>query len=72
MLRLCRVTKLKMLFLVLVCVFNFNLFEFLAAILEKSLLTRAIDTANRTNKWVCANLAKHELVVNTREWHQER
>ena len=38
MLKLCRVTKVKVLFLVLVYVFNFNLFEFSAAILEKDLL----------------------------------
>ena len=38
MLKLCRVTKVKVLFLVLVYVFNCNLFEFLAAILEKGLL----------------------------------
>ena len=38
MLKLCRVTKEKVLFLVLVNVFNFNLFEFSAAILEKGLL----------------------------------
>ena len=37
-LRLCRVTKAKVLFLVLVYVFNLNLFEFSAAILEKGLL----------------------------------
>ena len=37
MLKLCRVTKVKVLFLVLVYVFNFNLFEFSAAILEKGL-----------------------------------
>ena len=37
MLKLCRVTKVKVLFLVLVYVFNFNLFEFPAAILEKGL-----------------------------------
>ena len=35
--KLCRVTKVKVLFLVLVYVFNFNLFEFSAAILEKGL-----------------------------------
>ena len=39
MLKLCRVTKVKVLFLDLVYVFNFNLFEFSAAILEKGLLT---------------------------------
>ena len=38
MLKLCRVTKVKVLFLVLVYVFNFNLFEFSTAILEKGLL----------------------------------
>ena len=37
-LKLCRVTKVKVFFLVLVYVFNFDLFEFLAAILEKGLL----------------------------------
>ena len=36
MLKLGRVTKVKVLFLVLVYVFNFDLFEFSAAILEKS------------------------------------
>ena len=35
MLKLCRVSKVKVLFLVLVYVFNFNLFEFSAAISEK-------------------------------------
>ena len=38
-LKLCRVTKVKVLFLVLVYVFNFNLFEISAAILEKGPLT---------------------------------
>ena len=38
MLKLCRVTKVKVLSLVLVYVFNFNLFEFSAATLEKGLL----------------------------------
>ena len=37
MLKLCRVTKLKVFFPVLVYVFNFDLFEFSAAILEKGL-----------------------------------
>ena len=44
MLKLFRVTKVKMFFLVLVCVFNFDLFEFLAAILEKGLLQIASAT----------------------------
>ena len=38
MLHFCRVIKVKVLFLVLVYVFNFNLIEFSAAILEKGLL----------------------------------
>ena len=38
MLKLCRVAKVKVLFLVLVYVFNFNLFEFPAAILQEGLL----------------------------------
>ena len=42
MLKLCRVTKVKVLFLVLVYVFNFNLFEFSAAILEKGLLQHTV------------------------------
>ena len=37
MLKLGRVTKVKVLFLVLVYVFNFDLFEFSAAMLEKGL-----------------------------------
>ena len=40
MLKLGRVTKVTMLFLVLVFVFNFDLFKFSAAILEKGLLPR--------------------------------
>ena len=39
MLKLCTVTKVKVFFLVLVYVFNFDLFEFLAAILEKGLFS---------------------------------
>ena len=38
MLKLGRVTKVKVLFLVLVFVFHFDLFKFSAAILEKGLL----------------------------------
>ena len=40
MLKLGRVTKVKVLFLVLVFVFNFDLFKFSAAILEKGLLIK--------------------------------
>ena len=39
MLKLGRFTKVKVLFLVLVFVFNFDLFKFSAAILEKGLLS---------------------------------
>ena len=39
MLKLCRVTKVKMFLLVLVYVVNFAFFEFSAAILEKGLFT---------------------------------
>ena len=49
MLNLCRVTKVKVLFLVLVYVFNFNLFEFSAAILEKGLL-RVITLTNQDRR----------------------
>ena len=38
MLKLGRATKVKVLFLLVVFVFNFDLFKFLAAILEKGLL----------------------------------
>ena len=41
-LKLCRVTKVKVFFLVLVYVFNFDLIEFSAAILEKGLLVCGI------------------------------
>ena len=42
MLKLCRVTKAKVFFLVLVYVFNFDLFEFSAAILEKGLFSNLL------------------------------
>ena len=40
MLKLCGVPKVKVFFLVLVYVINFDLFDFLAAILEKGLLNK--------------------------------
>ena len=40
-----KVTKVKVLFLVLVFVFNFDLFKFSAAILEKGLLPLSITQA---------------------------
>ena len=50
MLKLGRVTKVKMLFLVLVFVFNIDLFKFSAAILEKGLFPRAYP-ALETYEW---------------------
>ena len=44
MLKLCRVTKEKVFFLVLVSDFNFDLSEFSAAILEKGLLGLILGT----------------------------
>ena len=65
MLKLCRVTKVKVLFLVLVYVFNFNLFEFPAAILEKGLLFHPLrkellegETKAR-NAWSLLSRANH-------------
>ena len=52
MLKLCRFTKLKVSFPVLVYVFNFDLFEFSAAILEKGLF----PPRNKQQKafvWTC-------------------
>ena len=46
MLKLCRVTKVKVFFLVLVNVFNFDLFEFLAAILALSSKNRVVRHGN--------------------------
>ena len=42
MLKLGRATKVKVFFLALVCVFNIDLFEFPAAILEKGLFTKCL------------------------------
>ena len=50
MLKLCRVTKVKVFFLVLGYVFNFDLFEFSAAILEKGLLKKGV-TRQLTETW---------------------
>ena len=56
MLKLCRVTKVKVFFLVLVYVFNFDLFEFLAAILEKGLLYPHFQCSNKNmRKWSAVN-----------------
>ena len=56
MLKLGRVTKVKVFFLVLVFVFNFDLFKFSATILEKGLLplpkkyTKCFSAAFRVTK----------------------
>ena len=54
MLKLCRVTKVNVFFLVLVYVFNFSLFEFSAAILEKGLLLYMFNTrwTNDTSRFL--------------------
>ena len=49
MLKLGRVTKVKVLFVVLVFVFNFDLFKFSAAILDKGLF-RDLRGARAFNK----------------------
>ena len=49
MLKLGRVTKVKVLFLVLVFAFNFDLFKFSAAILEKGLLHHEFDSESESN-----------------------
>ena len=46
MLKLGRVTEVKVLFLVMMFVFNFDLFKISAAILEKGLLVLKICTSN--------------------------
>ena len=53
MLKLGRATKVKVHFLVLVFVFNFDLFKFSAAILEKGLLNRPQYEASGNNHRAC-------------------
>ena len=50
MLKLCRLTKVKVLFLVLAYIFNLNLFEFSAAILEKGLFFYSRNSRKRPPK----------------------
>ena len=50
MLKLCRVTKVNVFFLALVYVFNSDLFEFWAVILEKGLLILKRRKEERENK----------------------
>ena len=47
----CRMTKVKMLILFLALVFNFDFFEFSAAILEFGLFATAVKTTNKTTRW---------------------
>ena len=56
MLKLGRVTKVKVLFLLVVFVFHFDLFKFSAAILEKGLLTSPVIKFD--------NLAQNNLLAN--------
>ena len=60
MLKLDRVTKFKMLFLVLVFVFNFDVPKFSAAILEKGLLPRS---ATGLRLIACDWRCPHQLVT---------
>ena len=46
----CRMTKVKMLFLFLVLIFNFEFVEFSAAILELGLFATAVKTNNKTTQ----------------------
>ena len=52
MLKLCRVTKVRVFYLVLVYAFNFDLFEFSAAILEKGLLIKKTDLRHGDGMWI--------------------
>ena len=66
MLKICRVTKAKVLFQVLVYALNFDLFEFSAAILEKGLFSELIKTRRNSGQiFVCfkehANGAKKSI-----------
>ena len=58
MLKLCRVTKLKVFFPVLVHVFKFDLFEFSAAILEKGLLLLACSHTEQRLVLTCLSVVQ--------------
>ena len=69
MLKLGRVTQFKMLFLVLVFVFNFDLFKFSAAILEKGLFLRIPQLEiqnNFYNRFASPN--KHQVLSFRRDF----
>ena len=70
MLKLDMVTKVKVLFLVLVFVFNFDLFEFPTAILEKGLLIelKRKENMNRDTSYarpleIKVNLSRRNLLT---------
>ena len=65
MLKLCRVTKLKVFFPVLVYVFNFDLFEFSATILEKGLL----EIGNSHIKPLYLVVMKQEQHISMVRWN---
>ena len=64
MLKLGRVTKVKVLFLVLVFVFNFGLFKFSAAILEKGLLNPCFMCGRNSEKYRRKQLFPLQFSVN--------
>ena len=68
---LCSFTKVKVFFLVLVYVFNFDLFEFFAAILEKGLITWLIvkgsDPTKSKQLWATKSLSCSLKVSDKRE-----
>ena len=66
MLKLCRVTKVKVLFLVLVF-FNFNLFEFPAAILEKGVLTVLAE-----KQGICKCIFFIHIFITTRKKYSDK
>ena len=73
MLRLCKVTKVKVFFLVLVYVFNFDLFEFSATILEKGLLLLSTTKDGKGEREsLGTRLETHELILRAlkiRPWN---
>ena len=50
MLKLCKITKVNVFFLVLACVFNFDFNEFSAAILEKGLFVKHLKRKQTKQK----------------------
>ena len=65
MLKLSRVTKVKVLFLVLVLVFNFELIQFSAAILEKGLL---VDLEPICGEHLSAGVLFSKVAYKRKRW----